>query len=515
MPTGYGKSAIYQIAGHLIPGPTVVVTPLISLQLDQVRHLRERTGALDAVAVNSGLGARANKESWEAVASGDAEFLFLAPEQFAKDDVVERLGAMGVSLFVVDEAHCVSSWGHDFRPDYLRLGSVIDRLGHPRVLALTATGSAPVRTEILKRLKMRDPQVLVGGFDRPNIHLSVIRHQDLTEKEKAIRTQISDSPLPGLLYVATRAETDNYTKSLSQVVVNGGPRKSLRAAAYNGGQGTKERTRTHEQFLDDAVDVVVATSAFGMGIDKPDVRFVIHADTTDSLDSYYQEVGRAGRDGAGATATLHYRQEDLGLHHFFAGGHLNEAKIRQVWNAIGAAPEQRIKVSAIAASTKLPLRAVENIVNVLTDAGMLDEDDRGVIRAQQELEKNPVRAAAEIASQRQRVEESRLAMIRAYAETTACRRQLLLSYFGSRLHEPCGNCDTCDRGSAYVRAALPHVAVTRSGQKLAEGETIVHSSWGEGEIVSGESDRVTVFFESQGYRVVSLAAFDDGTLLLE
>ena len=236
MPTGYGKSAIYQVAAHLLEGPTLVVSPLIALQADQVRHLDASLGEGAAAAVNSSHSEGANERAWQAIATGRAEFVFLAPEQLAKPEVIEELSTLGVSLFVVDEAHCVSSWGHDFRPEYLRLGAAIDTLGRPRVVALTATGSAPVREEIIERLGLREPRVLVGGFDRPNIHLAVVRHEDEAAKERAVIETALEGTRPALVYVATRADTERFAERLRE--------EGLRAAHYHGGMPAKDDSST-------------------------------------------------------------------------------------------------------------------------------------------------------------------------------------------------------------------------------------------------------------------------------
>ena len=503
MPTGYGKSAVYQIAAHLLDGPTVVVSPLISLQADQVQHIRERVGSNDAVAVNSSQSARANDAAWTAIASGEAEFLFLAPEQLSRDDIIDELRTLGVSLFVVDEAHCVSSWGHDFRPAFLRLGSVIERLGSPRILALTATGSSPVRDDIVQRLRMRDPVVFVHGFDRANIHLDVVRHESDHTKERAVLAQVAELAASGsgLLYVATRADTERFAAGLTL--------RGLRAAAYHGALGARERREVHERFQAGELDVVVATSAFGMGIDKPDVRFVVHADVTDSIDSYYQEVGRAGRDGAPALAVLHYRQEDLGLRSFFASGSVDDDRVRGVVAALTPGGRHvRLGLAEIATGTGLPERAVETIVNLLLEASCADETELGIALVHGVGSARALRAVHDVVDERVRIDESRIAMIRAYAETPGCRRQFLLGYFGDPLARPCGNCDTCDSGLAHLPAAA---AVETS--PFEEGDKVMHAVWGEGEVVSVESDRLTAFFDREGYRVLSLAAIAERRLL--
>ncbi|GAA4673572.1 RecQ family ATP-dependent DNA helicase [Frondihabitans cladoniiphilus] len=512
MPTGFGKSAIYQVAGALLDGPTLVVSPLIALQTDQVDGLERHARAPRAAAINSARGASANEETWRAFGAGEIEFLFLSPEQLASDEVVDRLRTSGVSLVVVDEAHCVSAWGHDFRPDYLHLGSVIERLGHPPVLALTATGAGPVRDEIVERLGMRDPLVVGHGFDRPNIDLQVVRHEEEKEKEGAVVAEIVGQARPGLLYVATRAATTRYADALRA--------EGVQAAAYHAGLPAAERDRVHERFLSGEIAVVVATSAFGMGIDKSDVRFVVHADVPDSLDAYYQEIGRAGRDGEPAVATLHYRTEDLGLRTFFASGLPSKTELGRVFTVVASA-ETPIRRSVLAKHVDLKPRHLGRLVDLLIEASALTEGRSGVHAADGMKARDAAARALEVAASRERVEKSRLAMMQAYAETSGCRRQHLLAYFGEELAEPCGHCDTCLSGSAFAvdddagsADAGATDADSTADSAFRADESVRHREWGHGTVMSVESDRVTVFFESEGYKVLSLEAVRDGKLLL-
>jgi ATP-dependent DNA helicase RecQ len=505
MPTGHGKSAIYQVASLLLDGVTVVVSPLIALQADQVAGITAAPGAPDAVAVNSSQSDTANDRAWTALAAGEAEFLFLAPEQLAKDDVVERLTQLTVSLFVVDEAHCVSAWGHDFRPDYLRLGEVIDRLGRPTALALTATGSGPVREEIVDRLGMSNPLVLTRGFDRPNIRLDVHRHESDAAKRRDVVDAVVELPKPGLVYAATRRDTERYAEELSE--------RGLSARAYHAGLSAGKRREVHEAFVDDTVDVVVATSAFGMGIDKPNVRFVVHAAIPESLDSYYQEIGRAGRNGDDALAALHYRSEDLGLRAFFASRTPDEDALVAVLRTV-AESDTAVSVARLSRETGFSRRKLTGLVSLLEEADALVAVRRGLRLSRSlrsltggEAERAGLAAAVATAESHERIEESRLAMMRAYAETTGCRRRYILGYFGEDLPEPCGNCDTCSSGSAYEETA-------DVGSGMFPVQTAVrHRHWGDGVVMHAEDDRVTVFFESEGYKVLSLDAILANRLL--
>jgi ATP-dependent DNA helicase RecQ len=320
MATGAGKSAIYQIAGWLIEGATLVVSPLISLQRDQVGNIEDEQPG-EAAAIDASVSETKRERRLEELADEELEFLFLAPEQLAREETVERLKDANVSLLVVDEAHCISEWGHDFRPDYLRIGPVAEQLGSPTVLALTATASPPVREEIVERLRMRSPEVVIRGFDRPNIRLEVERHHEDRQKRRALVERASALDGPGIVYVATRRGAEEIAGELAGA--------GLRARPYHAGLPKSERDEAQRAFMEDELDAIAATTAFGMGVDKPNVRFVLHSEPSESVDSYFQEIGRAGRDGEPAEAVLFYRTEDLGLRRFFAGG--GDSEERREW----------------------------------------------------------------------------------------------------------------------------------------------------------------------------------------
>lgn len=437
MPTGSGKSAIYQVPTVLLGGPTVVVSPLIALQRDQVTGLRD-SEAPDAVAVNSAQSRSVTDEGWQAVEDGDAEYLFLSPEQLARKDVLERLRELRPSLFVVDEAHCVSAWGHDFRPDYLTLGDAAERLGRPPVLALTATAAAPVREDIVEHLHMRDPRLVTTGTDRPAIRLTVHTYTDDPSKREAVSRWTASAPTPGILYTATRKDAEAYAERLREDGVD--------AEAYHAGLRAAERRRIQDGFMEGAPAVVVATSAFGMGIDKPDVRYVAHASVPESLDSYYQEVGRAGRDGEAADAVLFYRPEDLGLQKFLTSRSLDTEALRRIMGTLleQEAPQSRSRTAELCGLSR---RKAGDLLNLLEEAGaVVVEGRRRAVRAESgRSAEEAAEAAEEVFERRRRIDRSRIEMMRGYAETPSCRRQYLLGYFGEQLDAPCGRCDVCER----------------------------------------------------------------------
>ena len=518
MPTGYGKSATYQVAARYLYNqtgrPAVVVSPLIALQEDQLDGLNGQLGDGVAVAINSSRSDAEVEDAWEAAESGKATFLFLAPEQLAKQETVDRIAKLDITMFVVDEAHCVSSWGHDFRPDYLDLGNVRERLGNPPVAALTATASPPVRDEILERLGMKDPLILVRGFDRPNISLDVVRHQEDKGKRKAVLEQVASLAKGGergLLYAATRKDTEKYAAKLAK--------EGLRAEAYHAGRSDSDRERIHEEFLDDQLDVVVATTAFGMGINKPNVRFVVHADIPESLDAYYQEIGRSGRDGKPAAATLYYREEDLGLRKFFGTHSPDPDSLLAVLKILKAAGAPAPK-SALAELTGFPVRRLTGLVNQLEEAGAVTTGKRGIRLASKAKLSALVARAVELAEARQRVDQSRLSMMRAYAETDSCRRQFLLGYFGEELSEPCGNCDVCAAASKTGNG-VHSTKEERGSDEQRAGESdpfplqsaVIHKEWGPGLVMRHEDDVITVLFEQEGYKTLSRRAVVEHELL--
>lgn len=490
MPTGSGKSAIYQLAALLIPGATVVVSPLIALQRDQAQAIAAQDLG-NAAVVNSAICDADRQEAFETLQEGELEFLFLAPEQFNNPETLETLQAAKPTLFVVDEAHCISAWGHDFRPDYLRLGAIIAALDHPRVLALTATAAPPVREEIVERLGMHSAAIIVEGFDRPNIWLAVERVGDEDEKQQILCNRVVQAEKPGIVYAATRKRTEEIAQQLQE--------QGIAAAFYHAGMKAADRQQIEAAFMQDEVEVLVATTAFGMGVDKPNVRFVFHADISDSIDSYYQEIGRSGRDGQSAKAILFYHSDDLNLRRFFAGsGQVEPEQVEQVAEILQQQSEP-IAPQSLREQVDLSQTKLKTALSRLAEVGAVETLPTGEVAISPLA--SDISEAAESAVQaqerRQQWERSRLEMMRGYAEVRDCRRKYLLNYFGEALAAPCDNCDNCKAG---VTADPP----AEDNHPFPVNTRVKHKSWGEGVVMRHEADKVVVLFDQVGYKTLGV-----------
>jgi ATP-dependent DNA helicase RecQ len=476
-PTGAGKSLVYQAAGLLLDRPTLVVSPLLALQHDQIEGLAEH--GLRAGRISSAESASERAETLRAAADGELDFVFLSPEQLANDEVRGRIAQLRPGLVAVDEAHCVSAWGHDFRPDYFRLGDLIADLRSPRIVAMTATAAPPVRDDIVERLQLHDARTVVTGFDRPELELAVRRVQDEADQRRTVLELVASLDGSGIVYCRTRPAAEAYAEALQDLLADTG----RTAAAYHAGMSGRRRDEVHEAFLDGGVDIVVATSAFGMGIDKPDVRFVVHAQAPESPDTYYQEVGRAGRDGLPAIGALVYRPEDLALGRFFSPAVPKEKDLRTVARHTGDGEPD-----------KMSARRTQRLRNLL-DLARTSRPDH-----------DPVSAARELAEAHRRLERSRVDMIRAYAETDRCRMEFLVGYFGESTPDRCGRCDNCRTGVA------PEPADEQAGGFPVQSR-VRHAEFGEGVITDVEDDRLTVLFDDVGYRTLARDLVESGHLL--
>ncbi|HUC13398.1 MAG TPA: RecQ family ATP-dependent DNA helicase [Acidimicrobiales bacterium] len=492
LPTGAGKSAIYELAGLLRAGPTVVVSPLIALEDDQLAHLRD--AGLSATVVNSKLSSRARAQALSRVGETN-EFVFVAPEQLTNPETRAALMRVQPSLFVVDEAHLVSQWGQDFRPDYLRLGAQADALGADVRLALTATAAPPVRDEIIKRLGLQEPQVVIGDFNRPEISLSVRRIFSRDGKRRAIEEAASDLEGSGIVYAATRAGA----QEAKDVLAAAGHSVTL----YHAGLPTAVRRQAMESFLDGPTRIMAATVAFGMGIDKADVRWVVHADPPGSIDAYYQEIGRAGRDGEPAQAHLLYHDADLAVvRHLAVRDGVSEATVADVAQRLadGFDGDDIDHLAGAARSRRSVTLALARLVDIGAASWAADGGARwnGLLSVPSSLD-----ASAAKATREQEIQSSRLEMMRRYAEHTGCRRSFLLTYFGQNYPGPCGNCDNDRR-----RPPTPHWE-----EPFPIGARVATEHWGEGTIQRYDRDQVTILFDDHGYRDLLVSTLLENNLI--
>ncbi|MEE6261983.1 RecQ family ATP-dependent DNA helicase [Plantactinospora sonchi] len=501
LPTGAGKSAVYQVPATLLPAPTVVISPLLALQQDQITALNDRgRPELRAVRISSAENAGQRAAALDDIRHGRARFLFTTPEQLANPDRLAEVRALRPALVAVDEAHCISAWGHDFRPDYLALGQLINQLGRPPVVALTATASPPVRDDIVARLGLRRPRIVVSGLDRSNLFLEVANCATEEVRWRRLVALLEAEARPGIVYVPTRRAAEELATRLTEA--------GFPAEHYHGGMPAGAREERHQRFLDDQVPVMVATSAFGMGIDKPNIRWVAHMALPDAPDSYLQEIGRAGRDGDPARALLLWRAEDVGLRRYFTGGAPDPDQLRDLAALLRDGPLSR---KALRERTGLGTRKLGQLLALLERVGAattLADNQLGSPR----YAPAPTDAASAALAEAERqlaVQRSRTDMMRAFAETMGCRGQVLLAYFGERLPNPCQHCDNCHAGNVEPPGAAP-----AADEPFPVRSAVRHPEWGPGLVLGYEADRMTVLFEEVGYKTLSVPVVSEHGLLV-
>ena len=436
MPTGGGKSVCYQVPALLDEsGMTLVVSPLLALMKDQVDALRAM--GVNAAAVNSTISVDEQRQVLAAAAEGRVRLLYVAPERFGNAGFMAALRGLPVALLAVDEAHCISQWGHDFRPSYRDLGSVRARIGSPPIVALTATADPRVRDDIVQRLELHNPTVHVAGFDRPNLRFEVARVSNLKEKFEGITNQLRElKDESAIVYCGTRKRVEEITDSLQ--------RARIKCARYHAGMADDDRKRIQEAFARDTLRIIVATNAFGMGIDKPDVRMVIHHDMPDSLESYYQEAGRAGRDGDPATCTLYYGPRDRQLREFFIDmAHPEASRVVQVYQQLAGFSGQRVHIREVMNGDDEP--GLNAAIQSLIESGLAGRAGYSVWATRPNGQGDIDTAGLE---EHREHSFHKLDAMENYARSRTCLRSRILDYFGDSEHEPaCGNCGPCISGT--------------------------------------------------------------------
>ena len=473
MPTGGGKSLTYQLPGVFLPKPVVVVSPLIALMQDQQEHAA--AADIEVEKIDSTLTQAQTRDATHTIDQGGAQLIYVTPERLEMREFLKQLNdAGGISLLVIDEAHCISQWGHDFRPAYLGIGEARKTLGMPPVLALTATATDQVVSEILDSLRAPDAAIVNAGSERTNLHFSVHPTVNAEAKLARVSSLLQQEQGSGIIYTASVRSANELHDWLQE--------RGISVGRYHGKMPTRERQRVQEEFMRGDHRVMIATKAFGLGIDKPDIRFVFHFEFPDSLETYYQEAGRAGRDGLPSRAVLLYRLEDKRIQSYFlAGRYPRIEEMRRVLEAIttrgsiittsqesveavspNVEPSEKtqqpetgaglISTDTVAKLSGVGRRRTQVILHLLQEAKTIRRSRRGYVLGKKEMPTDDELAEIlQVYTDRAQSDKDRLADMMHYAETTGCRVQVIRQYFDDDAGEVCGRCDNCEQQAVLTR----------------------------------------------------------------
>lgn len=510
MPTGAGKSLCYQLPALLLPGRTVVVSPLIALMKDQCDALRAL--GIQAVQLHSALSAAELSEAEDAVASGQARIVFTTPERLTDTDFLALLARHPTSLLTIDEAHCVSQWGHDFRPDFLEIPSARAALGQPTLLALTATATPEVMDDIARQMDLPGLGVINTGTYRPNLHYRVEQVVNDAEKMQRALDFVRSMPGPGLVYGATVKTVE----AVHQALLEAGESVTL----YHGRLPKAERHANQEAFMRNEARVMVATNAFGLGIDKPDTRFVLHYQMPSGLDAYYQESGRAGRDGEAATCQLLYLHQDRAVQRFFLAGRYPELQdIDALYRALLKGPPdgKRWTLDLLQTSLDRPANKLQVALRLLRQQKIVAQNRAGELRLlKQGLSDGAMDQLLAAYQGKREHDKARLEQMVFYGQTGLCRWKVLQDHFGEgQGFERCGTCDNCLRLSSMQtqQAATSPESESETESKaaphrpaFAENEHVRVPRYGRGRVTMADAESVTVAFPNGATRCF-LASF--------